>query len=234
MSARMLLPLAIACVVLTGFDAAAETPVNTKAPMAFEFSYAEPAPGEEGKYPYFRAFPGGKDKLGNDASRALGTLKFARGQSRLYTKEDAEPGMIVVLRRILFVPLPSGDYEAILEGEYNAVRTLVRKQVIDKLLSGEVTDLVFVSDISKGIRPVAYNVRARTHFRAAMRDGDLHFYGGEGGSAVTHFGLRSTTTYESDPVPLGSPQNTKPVYIGRFVQPKLQSNGRPETLPIIN
>jgi len=220
--------------LLVASSALAQVPVNTKAPMAFEFSYAEPAPGQDGKFPYFRAFAGGKDKYGQDASGALGTLKFARGQSRLYTKEDAEPGMIVVMRRILFTPLPNGDYEAILEGEFNAVRTVIRKQVIEKLLAGEVTDLVFVSDISKGIRPVAYNVKATTRFRAAMRDGDLHFYGGEGSSVITHYGLRRSTVYESDSVPLGSDDNTKPVYIGRFVKPKVASNGRPETLPVIN
>ena len=234
MLCRSLLLIAVAGSMLAASNAAAETPVNTKAPMAFEFSYAEPAEQESGKLPYFRAFPGGKDKFGNDASRTLGTLKFARGQSRLYPTEDAKPGMIVVLRRIVFVPLSSGDYEAILEGEFNAVRSVVKKKVVDKLLSGEVTDLVFVSDITKGIRPVAYNVKAKTHFRAAMRNGDLHFYGGEGGSSVTHYGLRSSTTYESAPVPLGSVDNTKPVYIGRFAKPKLRSDGRPETLPVIN
>jgi hypothetical protein len=233
MASRLLL-LSLVFILLPFSRAVAETPVKAAAPMAFEFSYAEPADGQEGKFPYFRAFPDGKDKHGRDASGALGTLKFARGASKLYTKEDAQPGMIVVLRRILFIPLRSGDYEAILEGEFNAVRTLVKKEIIEKLLAGETTDLVFVSDITKGIRPVAYNVKAKTYFRAAMRGGDLHFYGGEGGSAVTHYGLTGNTTYESDPVPLGSPDNMKPIYIGKFVKPKLHSDGRPETLPIIN
>lgn len=220
--------------LLVAASALAEVRVNTKAPMAFEFSYADPVPGQDGKYPYFRAFEGGKDKSGQDATSALNTLKFARGQSRLYTKEDGEPGMIVVLRRIVFTPLPNGDFEAILEGEFNAVRTVIRRQVIDRLLAGEVVDLVFTSDITKGIRPLAYNVKATTRFRAAMRDGDLHFYGGEGSTVITHYGLRKTTVYESDPVPLGSDDNTAPVYIGRFVKPKLANNGAPETLPIIN
>jgi hypothetical protein len=93
--------------------------------LAFEFSSAKPGgePGE--KFPYFRVFPGGKDKNKQDASGSLNTLKFARGESKLYKDEDAKPGLIVVLRRILFVPLPSGDYKAILEGEYNAVQTRV-------------------------------------------------------------------------------------------------------------
>ncbi len=234
MCSRISLAISLGVVLMMGARAQAETPVNTRGPMAFEFAYAEPAPGQDGKYPYFRAFPGGKDKSGQDASRTLATLKFARGASKLYTEEDAQPGMIVVLRRIIFVPLRNGDYEAILEGEFNAVRTLVKKETIDKLLAGELTDLVFVSDITKGIRPVAFNVRAKTYFRAAMRGGDLHFYGGEGGSAVTHYGLTGSTTYESDPVPLGSPENTKPIYIGKFVKPRLHRDGRPETLPIIN
>lgn len=210
---------------------AAETALRT--PIAFEFSYANKDRDGEG-LPYFLAFPNGKDKDGRDASKALSTLKFARGKSRLYPEQDAQPGMMVVLRRIVLVPRPDGDYTAILEGEFNAVQTVLKQKVVNRLLSGEVTDLVFESDTTKGVRPVAFRVEAKTRFRAALKDGELHFYGGEGGSRITHYGLAGTYVYESEPVPLGDENNREPIYIGKAMKPALKRNGEPETLPVIN
>jgi hypothetical protein len=226
------LTLALACSLIAAVVLQAPAAERLPEPLAFEFSYADPAKGDG--YPYFRAFDGGKDRDGQDASGALSTLKFARGASKLYPREDAEPGMIVVLRRIVMVPRSDGHYTAILEGEYNAVQSVIRRETIEKLLSGEVTDLVFTSDTTKGIRPVAYRVQAQTRFRAQLRDGNLHFYGGEGRSVITHYGLRREHVFESEAVPLGDVQNTKPVYIGKNVKPTIDRYGRPETLPVIN
>jgi hypothetical protein len=233
MISRILTALSLLGALVLPSAASGETFIDKRSPMAFEFAYADPQLAAVAKYPYFRAFPDGKDRFGKDASKALGTLKFARGESRLYKEEDAKPGMIVVMRRMVFVPLVNGDYLAILEGEFNAVRTVIKKEVIDQLFSGEMTDLIFESETSKGIRPVAYNVKAVTRFRATLRDGNLLFYGGEGASTVTHFGLR-TNVYESDKVPLGSDNNTEPIYVGRWVKPTMRRDGMPETLPIIN
>jgi hypothetical protein len=212
----------------------AETPLSNQAPLAFKFSLPVEKAEDAEKIPFFRVFPGGKDKDGKDASSPLSTLKFARGESKLYQTEDIQPGLIVVLRRLVLVPLGDGDYRAILEGEFNAVQARLPKETMERLLSGETTDLVFTSETKKGIRPIAYKVEATTRLRAALRDGALVCYGGEGGATITHYGLRRASTYESSPVSLGPEGNTKPVYVGRPVKPAIKSDGSPETLPIIN
>jgi hypothetical protein len=106
--------------------------------------------------------------------------------------------------------------------------------MMDKLLSGQTTDLVIESDTTKGIRPLGFNVKAKTRFRAALRDGNLLFYGGERGSTVTHYALTGDYVYESDPVPLGDDDNTEPVYIGQRVKPEFNRDGSLVTLPLIN
>jgi hypothetical protein len=225
--------IAACLAILTPLVGQAESP-DKQPTLAFEFSLPVAKEGEAEKIPFFRVFPGGKDKDGKDASAVLSTLKFARGESKLYPAEDARPGLIVVLRRLLLVPLADGDYRAILEGEFNAVHTRLPKETMDRLLAGETTDLVLASQTRKGIRPVAYKVEATTKLRAALRDGALVCYGGEGGTTITHYGLRRTTTYVSPPVSLGAKDNTQPVYIGHPVKPALKSDGSPETLPVIN
>lgn len=211
----------------------AESRAKTE-PLAFEFSYADPEIAKDGKIPFFRVFPDGKDTAGKDASGSLNTLKTARGQSKLYKDEDIKPGLIVLLRRVVFVPQADGDYKAILEGEYNAVQTVLTKATMTKLLAGEETELVFASEATKGIRPVGFTIKAKTTMRARLKDGSLQIFGGEGASTITHYALLGNYVYESDPVPLGPAENATPVYIGRNAKLKLKATGEPETLPVIN
>lgn len=220
---------------------AADPLFDGKTPRAFAFETIEANDNEKKgagdgvrTLPFFRAFPAGKDKTGEDVSGTLGTLKFARGKSKLYPADDALPGLIVVLRRIVMIPTKNGDYEAILEGEYNAVRTPIAKDQIDKLQSGELTELKFASDTTKGIRPAAFRIQASTILRAAIRNGNLLAYGGSGDVTITHYGLRRTSVYVSEPIAFGPETNRVPIYLGRAVEPVVKSNGKVETLPIIN
>jgi hypothetical protein len=214
--------------------AAAWAEMPAAEPLCFTFMHADPVKAKVEPYPFFRVFPDGKDKNGEDASGTLDTLKFARGESKLYKEHDRQPGLIVVLRRLILLPLASGDYKAILEGEYNAVQTVVDKATMESLLSGKVTDLVFASESTRGVRPVAFTIKAKTVFRAALVDGHLHVYGGEGASTIMHYTFSGTYTYESDPVPLGPKDSSTPIYIGRSSPLKLKRNREPETLPVIN
>ena len=214
--------------------AAATAEMPAAKPLCFTFTHADAAKAKVEPHPFFRVFPKGKDKDGQDATGSLDTLKFARGESKLYTKHDRQPGLIVVLRRLILVPLASGDYKAILEGEYNAVQTVLDKATMQKLLAGKMTDLVFASESTKGIRPVAFTIKAKTIFRAALVDGQLHVFGGEGASTIMHYTFSGTYTYESDRVPLGPAHSSTPIYIGQASQLKLKRDREPETLPIIN
>lgn len=225
--------IAVPLALLLTLAVRAETPLNKQA-LAFKFSLPLEKEGDAETIPFFRVFPGGKDKNGNDASSPLSTLKFARGRSQLYQAEDEKPGLIVLLRRLVLVPLADGDYRAILEGEFNAVQTRLPKATMDRLLAGETTDLIFESTTSKGIRPISFKVDATTRLRAALRDGALECYGGVGGATITHYGLRRSTSYESPPVSLGAEENQRPVYVGHPDKPTLRRDGSPETLPIIN
>ena len=211
----------------------AETRVKQET-LAFEFTYADPEIAKTGKIPFFRVFPDGKDTAGKDASGTLGTLKSARGESKLYKDEDAKPGLIVLLRRVVFVPQAGGDFKAFLEGEFNAVHTIGTKETMAKLLAGETTDLVFASEATKGIRPLAFTIKAKTTMRATLKDGTLQVFGGEGASTITHYALLGNYVYESDPVALGPIESAEPVYIGRPGKLKFKSTGEPETLPVIN
>lgn len=224
--------MALAVIFASLATAQAEAPKSEA--LAFEFTYAEADKAKAGQIPFFRVFPGGKDTAGNDASRSLGTLKSARGTSKLYRDEDIKPGLIVLLRRVVFLPLATGDYKAILEGEFNAVQTVLKKETMAKLLAGETTDLVFESEATKGVRPVAFTIKAKTTMRAALQDGSLNIFGGEGASTITHYALLGKYVYESAPVALGPLDNLAPVYIGRPSKPKLKASGEPETLPVIN
>jgi len=232
MNAMVLRPLLIALSLMSGVALAADPLADNKAPLAFNFSLPDDKP-EAPKLPFFRAFPGGRDKLGNDASGPLGTIKLARGESRLYPVEDKQAGLIVVLRRIVFVPLEGGDYNAILEGEFNAVQSRVSKKTMDQLRSGERTELLFSSDTTKGIRPVAFRIQATTKLEATLRDGQLLFHSGQGDTTITHYGLRRTTSYQSSPVVLKA-EDSRPLYIGRLSKPVVAKDGTIETLPIIN
>jgi hypothetical protein len=214
--------------------AADPPPEKEKKPLAFRFGLPSDKDADSARPPFFRLFPGGKDAQGEDATSSLGTLKFGRGESKLYKKEDAEPGFIVVLRRLLLLPQDDGDYKAILEGEFNAVEVPLKKAVVQKLISGARTELVFEADTTKGIRPLGFRVQAKTKLLVALQDGKLLVYGGEGDSTVTHYGLIGDATYESTPIALGPGEGDQPVYIGWSVKPKLKSDGSPETLPIIN
>ncbi len=216
-----------------GFAFAADSPAKKPEVLAFTFSHADPDKAKTEPFPYFRVFPGGKDKKGVDASGTLSTLKAARGESKLYQAEDAKPGLIVVLRRIVFIPQPGGDYQAVFEGEFNAVKLDVPKRTMDKLLRGDTTELLFESETTKGIRPLAFTIKPKTTLRVALRDGKLVILGGKGESTIVHYGLLGTFTYESDPIELAPEENTKPIYIGASTKPKLK-NGQPETLPVLN
>jgi hypothetical protein len=224
----IIFPLAALLLAMTHIASAEE------GALAFGFRYASKEADAAMKPPFFRVFPGGVDKDGQDASKSLGTLKAARGQSKLYQEEDAKAGLIVVLRRILFIPRADGDYKAILEGEFNAVQTIVKKETMQKLLAGETTDLVFESDTTKGFRPVAFNIKATTRFRAALKNGDLVFYGGAGESTITHYGLTGTFTYVSDTIDLGDSDQGEVIYVGKAAKPRLAKSGEPVTLPLLN
>ncbi len=228
---RSPLTTAVLLIALTAADAAvAEKP----AILAFTFTHTNPEKVKAEPFPYFRVFPGGKDKNGTDATSTLSTLKSARGQSMLFKEEDAKPGLIVVLRRILFIPLPNDDYRAVFEGEFNAVQTIVKQTTMKKLLGGEVTEILFAGETTKGFRPLAFTIKPKTTLRMALKDGKLLLYGGQGESTIIHHGLTRTFTYESDVVELGPEDNQRPLYLGKPTEPKLNRNGEPETLPVIN
>jgi len=227
-------PRLAAAAVLIAFGAAHATAAEKASVLAFTFTHADPEKAKAEPFPFFRVFPGGKDKNGADASRTLSTLKSARGHSLLFKEEDARPGLIVVLRRILFIPLPGDDYRVVFEGEFNAVETTVKHATMKKLLAGEVTEIVFAGETTKGIRPLAFTIKPKTTLRMALKEGQLLLYGGQGESTIIHYGFAGTFTYESDIVKLGPEDNKHPVYLGKPTQPKLDSGGEPETLPVIN
>lgn len=202
--------------------------------LAFTFAHTDPEKAKVEPLPFFRVFPGGKDKNGADASRTLSTLKSARGHSLLFKEEDAKPGLIVVLRRILFIPLSNDDYRVVFEGEFNAVETTVKQATMKKLLDGDVTEILFACETTKGVRPLAFTIKPKTTLRMALKDGQLLLYGGQGESTIIHYGFTGTFTYESDIVKLGPEDNKSPVYLGKPTEPKLDSDGEPETLPVIN
>ncbi|MFN0019759.1 MAG: hypothetical protein ACKVP0_16000 [Pirellulaceae bacterium] len=202
--------------------------------LAFTFTHADVEKAKVEPFPYFRIFPDGKDKSGADASSTLSTLKAARGQSALFKEEDANPGLIVVLRRILFIPLASGDFRAVFEGEFNAVQTIVKKATVDKLLGGNMTEIVFAGETTKGLRPLAFTIKPKTTFRMALKEGRLLLYGVDGESTIIHYGLTGTFTYESDKVKVEPADKESPVYIGKPTPPELKDDGEPITLPVIN
>jgi hypothetical protein len=232
---RMIRALLTTAALLIASAAAHAAPAAEKPSiLAFTFTHTDPEKAKVEPFPFFRVFPGGKDKNGANASRTLATLKSARGHSLLFKEEDAKPGLIVVLRRILFIPLPNDDYRAVFEGEFNAVETVVEHATMKKLLAGEVTEILFAGETTKGIRPLAYTIKPKTTLRMALKDGKLLLYGGQGESTIIHYGLTGTFTFESDIVKLGPEDNKSPLYLGKPTEPKLNSDGEPETLPVIN
>ena len=221
-------------VLLVALSAASAVAAEKNAVLAFTFTHADVEKAKVEPFPYFRIFPDGKDKNGEDASSTLSTLKAARGQSVLFKEEDAKPGLIVVLRRILFIPLASGDYRAVFEGEYNAVQTIVKKATLDKLLGGHTTEIAFAGETTKGLRPLAFTVKPKTTFRMALKEGRLLLYGVDGEGTIIHYGLTGTFTYESDKIKIEPANKESPVYIGNPTPPELKRDGDPETLPVIN
>lgn len=224
----------ILAVVLLAFVAPNLPAAEKSTVLAFTFTHADAEKAKVEPFPYFHIFPDGKDKNGVDASSTLGTLKAARGQSTLFKEEDAKPGMIVVLRRIVFIPLPGGEYRGVFEGEFNAVQTTLKKSTMDELLAGHTTEIVFAGETTKGIRPLAFTVKPKTTLRVALKEGRLLLYGVEGKSTIIHYGLTGTFTYESDPVKVEPADKESPLYIGKPTPPELKSDGEPETLPVIN
>ena len=224
----------VTAALLIAFAAAHAAAAEKASILAFTFTHTDPEKAKAEPFPFFRVFPGGKDKNGADASSTLSTLKSARGQSVLFKDEDAKPGLIVVLRRILFIPLPNDDYRAVFEGEFNAVQTTVKQATMKELLGGEVTEILFAGETTKGFRPLAFTIKPKTTLRMALKDGKLLLYGGQGESTIIHYGLTGTFTYESDIVKLGSNDNSGPLYLGKPTVPKLNNDGEPETLPVIN
>jgi hypothetical protein len=220
--------------LLVAAAAASAEAAEKSSVLAFTIAHADAAKAKVEPYPFFRIFPDGKDKNGENASGTLSTLKAARGQSVLFKEEDAKPGLIVVLRRILFVPLASGDYRAVFEGEFNAVQTIVKKATIDKLLGGDMTEIVFAGETTKGIRPLAFTIKPKTTLRMAFKEGRLLLYGADGEGTIIHYGLTGTFTYESDKIKIEPTDKESPVYIGKPTPPELKDDGEPETLPVIN
>ncbi|MCE9525116.1 MAG: hypothetical protein K8R36_03570, partial [Planctomycetales bacterium] len=137
-------------------------------------------------------------------------------------------------RRILFIPLASGDYRAVFEGEFNAVQTIVKKATVDKLLEGHTTEIVFAGETTRGLRPLAFTVKPKTTFRMALKEGRLLLYGVDGESTIIHYGLTGTFTYESEKVKVEPADKGSPICIGKPTRPELKDDGDPETLPVIN
>lgn len=230
----MFLIRAITTFLLFVATAASAAAAEKSAVLAFTFAHVDEEKAKVEPFPFFRIFPEGKDKSGADASSSLSALKAARGQSTLFKEEDAKPGLIVVLRRILFIPLDSGDLRAVFEGEFNAVQTTVKKATMDKLLDGHTSEIVFAGETTKGLRPLAFTVKPKTTFRLAIKEGQLLLYGVDGESTIVHYGLTGTFTYESDKVKVEPAKKEMPVYTGRPTPPELKADGEPETLPVIN
>jgi hypothetical protein len=224
----------VTAILVFASAAASVTATEKNAVLAFTFTHADAEKAKVDPFPFFRIFPEGKDKSGADASRSLSTLKAARGQSELFKEEDAKPGLIVVLRRILFIPLEGGDFRAVFEGEFNAVQTTVKKATMDKLLGGHTTEVVFTGETTKGLRPIAFTIKPKTTLRMSLKDGRLLLYGVDGESTIIHYGLTGTFTYESDKVKVEPADKESPLYIGKPTPPDLKDDGDPETLPVIN
>jgi hypothetical protein len=230
----MILSRLTTTLLFIAFAGASTAAAEMNAVLAFTITHADAGKAKVEPFPFFRIFPEGKDKNGEDASRTLSTLKAARGQSALFKEEDAKPGLIVVLRRILFVPLASGDYRAVFEGEFNSVQTTLKKVMVDGLLKGDTTEIVFAGETTKGLRPLAFTIKPKTTIRMALKDGRLLLYGADGEGTIIHYGLTGTFTYESDKVKIEPVDKASPVYIGKPTPPELKENGEPETLPVIN
>jgi hypothetical protein len=138
----------------------------------FAFQFESAAKGEPSP-PHLRVFPGGTDVKGQNVTSHLDTLKFARGKSKLYPKEDSAPGLIVVIRSLGFSPDASGNgYTAVFEGEFNAIRIEVRKDEMEALLAGKPTALTFRSSTTKGFG-IKYRVEASTRLQVRLEGNQL-------------------------------------------------------------
>jgi hypothetical protein len=168
--------------------------------QTFTFEFGETKP------PYFTVFPGGKDRLGADVSSHLGTLKWARGKSKLYPAEDQKPGLIAVLRSLSFLPDESGkSYDAVFEGEFNAIRIHVKKEEMESLLAGKPTKLTFRSQTTKGFG-VRYRVEATTGLQVRLDGKRLVVDEAEGNCTITHISLTGKESpFRSEPADVPTP-----------------------------
>lgn len=179
--------------------------------FAFQFENGEKPP----KPPYLRIFPGGKDSLGADVSDTLGTLKWARGKSKLYPTEDAAPGLIAVMRGLAFIPDKSGNgYSAIFEGEFNAVRIAVDKAQMESLLAGRPTELTFFSKVQKGIG-VQFRVESTTKLQVRLEGTQLFVDRATGNCKVTKISFTGKESpHPSDQVVLEKEKGKPTLYTG--------------------
>src|SRR5689334_20379640 len=92
---RMRSRLATAALLISFAAGSATIAAEKPSILAFTSAHTDPEQAQVQPFPFFRVFPGGKGKIGADASRPLSTLKSARGQSVLFKDEDAKPGLIV-------------------------------------------------------------------------------------------------------------------------------------------
>lgn len=184
--------------------------------------------GSEEKSPFMRIFPGGKTKDKKEAD-VLPTLKFGRGASKLYPDDDAKPGLIVVFRTLAFTPDKTGkDYEAILEGEFNAVRVKVARKEMESLLAGKPTKLRLKSSTPKSVLTVTYTVKSDTEFQLRLEGKKLYIDGVSGNCTVTRTNslTGAKDDYVSETITQEKNKGDLQLYIGK--------PGELAKLPILN
>ncbi len=146
------------------------------------------------KHPFLQIFPDA-DNLEAGEAEVLSDVKSGRGKSKLYPAEDARPGLIVVFRSLAFMPTESGeDYEAIFEGEFNAVKFKVPRKDMEALFAGETIDLSIKSTTRRGFVVVAYTVESETELRMRLEGEDLLIFRACGKTTMKKEGIRKSTT----------------------------------------
>ncbi len=172
---------------------------------------------ETQKPPFLRVFPGGKTK-DKETVELLGTLKWGRGKSVLFPQEDAKAGLMVVFRTLALLPDATGkEYDAILEGEFNAVKVRVPRDQVESLLSGEPTALKLTSTTSKRILAITITVETDTEFLVRLEGERLYIDRITGGCTITRDNSLSgeSDEYISAPVVQEKKKGDPQLYIGK-------------------
>lgn len=78
----MLALRAILALLLVFISAANAVPSEKQSVLAFTFTHADPEKAKVEPFPFFRVFPGGKDKAGVDATSSLSWRRLSRGIRR--------------------------------------------------------------------------------------------------------------------------------------------------------